>query len=273
MPERITSLPHPYDRVARLMMILRQECPWDQKQTLRSLAPCTLEEAHEVLEAVEIAATHNDWQPLQEELGDLLLHIAFYARLAEEQEAFSLQSVFDGLVTKMIARHPHVFGDAIVNNSDDVLLQWNRIKSQEKQDRTSLMDGIPPLPALAYAQKQQDRAASVGFDWVKPEDVLAKMQEELDEFADEVNNNSGDDRLQDEFGDVLFTLVNLGRKIGLDAETCLMQSNRKFSQRFRKLEAIASDNSLTLSELSLQELEVIYQQAKHASCLMNQKPM
>lgn len=262
MPERVTSLNHPYDRVVRLMMILREECPWDREQTLNSLAPCTLEEAHEVLEAVEIAHSTGNWLPLQEELGDLLLHIAFYARLAEEQQAFTLQSVFDALVSKMLSRHPHVFGDATVHNTDDVLRQWNRIKSEEKKERTSLMDGLPPLPALAYAYKQQQRAATVGFDWPEPEGVLEKMQEELDEFAFEVKNNGDHSRLQDEFGDVLFTLVNLGRKMGLDAETCLMHSNRKFSRRFRRLETLAKEQSVALSDLPLKTLEDMYQQAK-----------
>lgn len=262
MPERITKLPHPYDRVEQLMRILREECPWDRKQTLDSIAPCTLEEVHEVLEAVELASTEGNWKPLEEELGDLLLHIAFYARMAEEQQQFTLQSVFDALVDKMIARHPHVFADVTLQNSNEVVQQWEKIKAKEKSERISLMDGIPPLPALAYAKKQQQRAATVGFDWDNAKDVLKKMHEELHEFSVEVEECGDHARLQDEFGDVLFTLVNLGRKMGLDAENSLMTSNRKFTRRFRQVELLASQQDIQLNELSLAEMEVLYQQAK-----------
>jgi|UPI00036CEC4E MazG family protein len=264
MPERITTLPHPYDRVQRLMEVLRQECPWDREQTLDSLAPCTLEEAYEVLEAVDIASKQGDWKPLQEELGDLLLHIAFYAQLAEEQQAFTLASVFDALVAKMIARHPHVFGDVDLSNASDVLRQWEAIKAEEKSERISLMDGIPPLPALAYAQKQQTRAATVGYDWNHADDVIEKMQEELDEFAAEVQQGSDIARLQDEFGDVLFTLVNLGRKSGLDAEQCLMQSSRKFARRFRGVESLAVERGVVMKESSLTTIDALYQEVKAA---------
>jgi len=264
MPERITDLPHPYDRVQRLMAVLREECPWDREQTLDTIAPCTLEEAYEVLEAVDIASKQGNWLPLQEELGDLLLHIVFYAKLAEEQQAFTLASVFDALVAKMIARHPHVFGDVSLSNANDVLRQWDVIKAQEKTERISLMDGIPPLPALAYAKKQQDRAATVGFDWDHADDIIEKMQEELDEFAAEVQQGGSTERLQDEFGDVLFTLVNLGRKVGLDAEQCLMQSSRKFDRRFRGVESLAAERGIVMKESSLETMDDLYQQVKAA---------
>jgi len=218
-----------------------------------------LEESHEVLEAMDIAHQTGEWQELKSELGDLLLQIAFHCCIAEEQEKFNLSDVVDTLVAKMIYRHPHVFADA---KPDDLLKQWDALKDEEHQERTSLMDGIPPLPALAYAQKQQQRAARVGFDWLEVTDVIEKMQEELDELAFEVRNQQPKARIEDEFGDVLFTLTNLARKLDVDAELCLMQSNRKFAARFRRMEDLANIESLDLKQLKLDALETLYQQAK-----------
>ncbi|HXH64890.1 MAG TPA: nucleoside triphosphate pyrophosphohydrolase, partial [Mariprofundaceae bacterium] len=205
------------------MDILREECPWDREQTLQSLRTYTLEEVHEVIEAID----HQNWQALKVELGDLLLQIVFYARIARENGQFSLHDIADSIVEKMIRRHPHVFEDVRTN---DLSRQWEELKRAEHAERTSLMDGIPPLPALKYSQKMQHRAARVGFDWTKASDVLEKMHEELAELEAEVRNpSSSPERMEDEFGDVLFTLVNLGRKLGLDAELALMRTNRKFS--------------------------------------------
>lgn len=241
------------------MKVLREECPWDKKQTLSSLRAYTLEETHEVLEAIEKAIHENDWALLKGELGDLLMQVAFYAIIADEENQFDLADVFDGLIEKMIYRHPHVFADA---NPSDVVEQWERLKDAEHTERTSLMDGIPPLPALAYAKKQQNRAARIGFDWDKATDVIAKMEEELQELAHEVRSGADLHRLEDEFGDLLFTLVNLGRKLGLDAELSLMQTNRKFAERFRGIEQLARQRSLDLSELDLNALEALYSEAK-----------
>ncbi len=244
------------------MQILREECPWDRQQTPGSIAPCTLEEAHEVLEAVEQAENDGNWEPLKEELGDLLLHIAFYARMAEEQGAFDLQAVFDALVAKMIARHPHVFGEHKLHQADAVLRQWDAIKAKEKPERSSVMDGIPPLPALAYARKVHQRARSIGFDWQQTDEVIEKIHEELNEFTHELNIQADKERLNDEFGDLLFALVNLADKLELDAETCLMHTNRKFMKRIRGMETLAEQRGATLAELSLEAQEVLYQKAK-----------
>lgn len=241
------------------MKVLRKECPWDAKQTITSLRRYTLEEVHEVLEAIETADSTGDWLPLKSELGDLLLQVAFYACLAEEAEAFDLGDVIDGLIEKMIYRHPHVFAKT---SNEDLSRQWNELKDAEHKDRTSLMDGIPPLPALKYAQKQQQRAARVGFDWQDATDVLAKMREELEELEFEVRNHSPQQRIEDEFGDVLFTLANLARKLDLDAELALMHTNRKFAQRFRAMEALATTRKLDMAAMPLDELEVLYQEAK-----------
>jgi len=241
------------------MKVLRKDCPWDAEQSITSLRRYTLEEVHEVLEAIDIAESTGDWQPLKAELGDLLLQVAFYACLAEEADAFDLGDVIDGLIDKMIYRHPHVFAQTKTN---DLSRQWNELKDTEHKDRESLMDGIPPLPALKYAQKQQQRAARVGFDWHQASDVLEKMREELDELEFEVRNNADKSRIEDEFGDVLFTLANLARKLDLDAELSLMHTNRKFANRFRAMEALAASRQLDMAATPLDDLEELYQEAK-----------
>ncbi len=259
MPERIHNKTNYYDKLQTLMKVLRKDCPWDAEQTITSLRRYTLEEVHEVLEAIDTVDTTGDWQPLKAELGDLLLQVAFYACIAEEADAFDLGDVIDALIDKMIYRHPHVFAETA---SDDLSRQWNELKDAEHQDRKSLMDGIPPLPALKYAQKQQQRAARVGFDWVQAPDVIAKMREELDELEFEVRNQADKSRIEDEFGDVLFTLANLARKLDLDAELSLMHTNRKFAERFRSMEALAAARELDLAATPLDELEELYQEAK-----------
>ncbi|MFQ5581159.1 MAG: nucleoside triphosphate pyrophosphohydrolase [Mariprofundaceae bacterium] len=262
MPERIYKEDNYFNKLEILMKVLREECPWDKEQTLSSLRTYTLEETHEVLEAIDRAAHNNEWQMLRDELGDLLLQVAFYARIADEHGKFNFGDVIDGLIEKMIYRHPHVFKGA---RPVDLSQQWESLKDAKHAERKSLMDGIPPLPALAYAQKQQKRAARVGFDWQKPVDVIAKMEEELAELAEEVKKGIDASRIEDEFGDVLFTLVNLGRKLGMDAELALMRTNRKFAQRFRVMESLAEKKGLALSELNLDELEALYEEAKAVS--------
>ena len=259
MPHRIMDQENYYDKLYVLMKLLRKECPWDQEQTITSLRQYTLEEVHEVLEAIDLADATDDWQPLKHELGDLLIQVVFYACIAEEAGHFHLGDVIDGLIEKMVYRHPHVFKNT---KTDDVLEQWERLKDAEQTDRTSLMDGIPPLPALKYAQKEQQRAARVGFDWTETSTVLDKMREELAEFEYEVNHHSSIDRLEDEFGDILFTLANLARKLDLDAELCLMRTNRKFAARFRSMEDQAASTGTALGDLNIGALEQLYQIAK-----------
>ncbi len=247
------------------MKVLRKECPWDREQTLRSLRRHTLEETHEVLEAID-AAERGDWSKLRDELGDLLLQVVFYAEIASEHGAFNLDDVVDALVGKMIDRHPHVFDPAGPDGSVDPrkAADWERMKSREQTDRQSRMDGLPPLPALALASKIQSRAATVGFDWDRAEDVLGKIREELDEFAHEVRARDKDgSRIEDEFGDLLFTLVNLARKLGIDAELALMRTNRKFIERFRRMERLARERDLDLSGCAIETLERLYGEAKH----------
>ena len=241
------------------MKVLREECPWDKEQTLLSLRRYTLEEVHEVLEAIDVADKDDNWQPLKSELGDLLIQVLFYSRIAEEADKFDLADVIDALIEKMIYRHPHVFDEA---NPDDLTDQWDSLKEAEHASRKSLMDEIPPLPSLKYAQKQQQRAARVGFDWTRATDVLAKMREELEELEHEVTHSGDLMRIEDEFGDVLFTLANLARKLDLDAELCLMSTNRKFADRFRMMENLANKKSISLADLNLDQQEELYKQAK-----------
>lgn len=246
------------------MKVLREECPWDARQTLSSLRRYTLEEVHEVIEAIDAVESGGDWQALKAELGDLLLQVAFYARIAEEANAFDLGDVVDALIDKMIYRHPHVFGRQAC---EDLSRQWNELKDAEHDDRASLMDGIPPLPALKYAQKQQQRAARVGFDWDRAGDVLAKMREELAELECEVREfeqgvRESRSRIESEFGDLLFTLANLARKLGLDAELCLMRSNRKFDARFRAMERLAEEQGMNMADAGIEALEGLYARAK-----------
>ncbi|MDX8394696.1 MAG: nucleoside triphosphate pyrophosphohydrolase [Mariprofundales bacterium] len=256
MPERIQSIPHVMDRIEMLIDILRVECPWDKKQTLSSLRKHTLEETHEVIEAIDAG----DWQELKMELGDLLLQIVFYARLAKEEEKFSLHDIADAAIEKMIRRHPHVFtASTPLENADDVIRQWDVIKKDEYA-RTSSMDGIPPLPALSFATKIQRNAAKKGFDWLHAQDVLPKLQEEIDELSVEIAAGNKA-KIESEFGDVLFTLVNIARHLDIDAELSLMNSNRKFMRRFRLMES-NTDLNVDLTDCTLAELEALYQQAK-----------
>ncbi len=262
MPERITHKDNQYAKLKALIKVLRENCAWDREQTLASLRTHTLEETHEVLEAIDRVIACDEWDALKNELGDLLFQVLFYARIASERGKFDLDDVVQALIEKMIHRHPHIFADA---EPDNLSRQWDRLKEAEHVERKSLMDGIPPLPALAYAGKQQRRAAMIGFDWDNARDVIGKMEEELAELAHEVRSNAAGSRLEDEFGDVLFTLVNLGRKLNLDAELALMRTNRKFAERFRGIERLASSRKLDLAALSLDELEAMYQQVKNSS--------
>ncbi len=259
MPDRIINISNNFDKLYKLMKVLREECSWDKEQSIESLKRYTLEETHEVLEAIDIASKQGDWNPLLQELGDLLLQISFYACIAEEQGKFNWDDIVESLVTKMIYRHPHVFGDATPSDLNE---QWESLKDNEHQERKSLMDGIPPLPALKYAQKQQDRAARVGFDWVQASDIMEKMREEMNELEVEIQSNAPLARLEDEFGDVFFTLVNLARKLDLDAELCLMTTNRKFEKRFRGMELLSEKRQISLKDMDTNALEQLYKDAK-----------
>jgi len=262
------STHHTWDDLVEIMARLRRSCPWDREQTHASLVRYLIEETYEVVDAIE----HGNDVELAEELGDLLFQIVFHSQLATERGKFSVADVIDGLSNKMIRRHPHVFGDVAVADVDAVWANWEQLKSQEAtgQTRSSKLDGIPKhLGALQRGQKMQEKAARVGFDWTDPRDITEKLHEELRELA-EARLRAGDLKPEDphvreELGDVMFTVVNLARRLGIDAEGAMRDANEKFERRFRYMETYAVASGRQLNDMSLDELEDLWQQAKTAA--------
>ena len=237
-------------------------CPWDIKQTFDSMVPCLLEETYEVAEAIHT----KDRTALREELGDLLLQVVFFSQLAKEEGTFTFQDVLSDIHEKLIYRHPHVFGDKSATNSEEALQNWETQKAKEKaaKQQQSILDDLPfALPALTRATKLQKRCAKVGFDWDNPQDVLAKVEEELEEVREELNANSiQPDKLTEELGNLLFASVNLCRHHKIDAETCLRNANVKFENRFRQVEKNVKEQGKSLKKCSLIELDFIWNQIK-----------
>jgi ATP diphosphatase len=262
------SLP-PIARLLRLMAQLRtpdQGCPWDLEQTFETIAPHTIEEAYEVADAIE----RGDLAHLKEELGDLLFQIVFYARIAEERDVWDFDAVADALVEKMIARHPHVFGDQVVETAAAMPDRWEATKAAERAAkaaaegrRDSVLDGVVPgLPALTRAMKLQKRAARVGFDWTEADQILDKIEEEIGELRQVIAAGDGADRRQDELGDLLFALVNLGRRLEVDPDAALRHTNAKFERRFRMIETWLAEDGLTPDAVDLDRMEALWQRAK-----------
>ncbi|HBF36923.1 MAG TPA: nucleoside triphosphate pyrophosphohydrolase [Firmicutes bacterium] len=254
-------------QLVAIMSVLREKCPWDQEQTYLSLKPYVIEETYEVLEAIDSGKTDK----LQEELGDLLLQVVFLAQLATEEKKFTMDDVIEGICEKLIRRHPHVFGTTQVNSTNDVLNNWDKIKQTEKSgERPSVIDGIPKdLPALMYAEKLQHKAGKVGFDWGDLEGPLSKTKEEFAEFEEVLGSQTiiqGNDlmkeRLSDEFGDILFSLVNVGRFLDINPEIALRGTSQKFTERFHYMEQEASKAGKSLKEMTLEEMEHLWEQAK-----------
>ncbi|MGQ9778397.1 MAG: nucleoside triphosphate pyrophosphohydrolase [Bacillota bacterium] len=250
-------------RLTEIMTRLRGEggCPWDKQQTHLSLKPYLIEEAYEVLEAIDAGSPER----LQEELGDLLLQIVFHAQIAKEEGYFDLEGVARAINEKLIRRHPHVFGERTVASVEEVLVNWERLKENEYgEERASALAGVPiGLPALMRAQKLQAKAAKVGFDWPDLSGALAKLEEELREFRAvlaeaEPNRN----RLADEFGDLLFALVNVARFLSIDAEEALRQTTEKFCRRFHYIEEVAKARGRRLPEMELAEMDELWEEAK-----------
>lgn len=233
-------------------------CPWDREQTHESLRAALVEECYEAVEAIERADDAN----LREELGDLLLHVVMHAHMAGERHAFSFEDVVDGICEKLVRRHPHVFGDREAANSAEVLRQWEQIKRAEKGESASVMDNLPAaLPALLRAQNVQKKAARVGFDWGAADGVLEKMEEELAELRAAVAQRDAH-ALEEELGDVAFTLVNLARKLNVDAETALAASTRKFVRRFQAMEAVLAAQGRRIEDADLEEMNTLWESAK-----------
>ena len=245
-----------FGRILTIMDELREKCPWDKKQTLESLRPLTIEETYELSDAI----IKKDLGLLKEELGDILLHIVFYAKIGEEQGAFDIVQVINDLCEKLIRRHPHIYGDVKVENEEEVKQNWEKIKM--KEGRKSVMGGVPEsLPAMIKAWRVQDKAKQVGFEWENIDDVWKKVEEELGEFK-EVAAQGDADKMEDEFGDLLFSLVNYSRFANIDPETALERTNQKFLKRFRYIEEVAASQGKQLTDMTLGEMDAIWNEAK-----------
>jgi len=248
-----------FARLIQIMDELREKCPWDRKQTIETLRQQTIEETYELADAI----INKDWNNIKEELGDLLLHIVFYAKIASEKEAFTLPQVIDGICEKLIKRHPHIYGDVIVADEEDVKRNWEQLKL--KEGKTSVLSGVPvSLPAVTKAQRIQEKAKQVGFEWDNKEDVYKKIEEELGELQEAVAENDTD-HTEEEFGDVMFSMVNYARFLQVDAEAALEKTNQKFINRFTQMETAASAQGKALHMMSLAEMDDIWNDIKRKS--------
>jgi XTP/dITP diphosphohydrolase len=245
-----------FDRLVKIMDELREGCPWDRKQTIHSLRQLTLEEVYELADAI----TDEDWKGIKEELGDLLLHIVFYARIGREKNQFTLDEMIHGICDKLVARHPHIYGDVVVNNDEDVKRNWESLKL--KEGKKSILSGLPKaLPALIKAMRLQEKAKQVGFEWENRDQVWEKVEEEIGELKEAITLND-QAKMEEEFGDVIFSLVNFARFLRIDAEQAVEITNRKFIARFTEMEQLALSNGKALNEMSLMEMDDLWNRIK-----------
>lgn len=246
-----------FSKLLTIMDELREKCPWDRKQTNLSLKSNTIEEVYELAQAIE----DNDYQEIKKELGDLLLHIVFYSKIGSESGEFDIKAVIDSLCEKLIRRHPHIYGEVKVENAEDVKKTWEQIKMTE--GRSSVFSGVPrALDSLIKAYRLQEKAAGVGFDWEKKEQVWEKVKEELQELEQEVEGQNSQEKIEEEFGDVLFALINYARFLKIKPEHALEKTNRKFIKRFQYIEQVAQEKNKKLQEMSLEEMDIIWNNAK-----------
>ncbi len=247
-----TDLNTAFSRLVQIMDELREKCPWDRKQTIGSLRQMTIEETYELADAI----TGEDWQGIKEELGDLLLHIVFYARIGREQERFTLEEVIDGVCDKLVVRHPHIYGEVKVKDEEEVKRNWEKLKL--KEGKTSVLEGVPKaLPALVKAMRLQEKAKQVGFEWENREQVWEKVEEEIAELK-EVADGDDQEKVEEEFGDILFSLINYARFLRIDAENALERTNRKFIHRFTQMEQVALGTGKDLRKMTLEEMDAIW---------------
>tara|TARA_B110000091_G_C13797267_1_gene468468 strand:- start:428 stop:1207 length:780 start_codon:yes stop_codon:yes gene_type:complete len=245
-----------FNRLLDIMEELREKCPWDKKQTLESLRHLTIEETYELADAI----LENDLQEVKKELGDVLLHIVFYAKIGSEQNAFDIGDVANSISDKLIHRHPHIYGDVKVEGVEDVKRNWEQLKL--KEGKVSVLEGVPKsLPAVVKATRIQEKVAGVGFDWEKPEQVWEKVQEELTELNEEIKKDHKEN-IEKEFGDVLFSMINYARFIGVNPENALEKTNKKFINRFQFLEKAAKKEGKQLTDMSLTEMDVHWEKSK-----------
>ena len=245
-------------RVIDTLDVLRVKCPWDRKQTNESLRPNTIEEVYELCDAL----INNDSANIKKELGDVLLHILFYSKIGEESGQFDICDVADALNSKLIFRHPHVFGEVSVDNAHQVEQNWEQIKLKERGGNRTVLAGVPTaLPAMVKAFRIQEKAANVGFDWAEKEQVWDKVKEELNEFAEEAKGVSVTE-MEKEMGDVLFSIINLARKYGINPENALERTNKKFINRFNYIETKAAEANRKLNDMTLEEMDCLWNEAK-----------
>ena len=245
-----------FERLLNIMDDLREKCPWDKKQTIQTLRHLTIEETYELADAI-LDENMND---IKEEIGDIMLHMVFYSKIASETNDFDIADVANAICDKLIDRHPHIYGDVVVADEEEVKRNWEKLKL--KEGNKSVLGGVPKsLPALVKASRIQEKVKGVGFDWEEPQQVFEKVQEELNELQVEVNNNNLD-LIEAEFGDVLFSLINYARFLGVNPENALERTNKKFIKRFQYLEQQAKLKKRTLSDMSLSEMDVIWEEAK-----------
>ena len=245
-----------FNRLLDIMDDLREKCPWDKKQTLESLRHLTIEEVYELGDAI----LDNDLEELKKELGDVLLHIVFYAKIGSEKKAFDIADIANAISDKLIERHPHIYGNVSVENEEDVKRNWEKLKL--KEGKKSVLEGVPKsLPALVKANRIQDKVAGVGFDWEEPHQVWKKVQEELNELNEEIEKGN-QQNIEKEFGDVLFSMINYARFIKVNPENALERTNKKFISRFQYLETKAKEIGKELSDMSLAEMDVFWNESK-----------
>jgi XTP/dITP diphosphohydrolase len=246
-----------FERLLNIMDDLREKCPWDRKQTLDSLRHLTIEETYELSDAI----VEGDLTEVKKELGDLMLHLVFYSKIGEEKKAFDVSDVLNGICEKLIHRHPHIYGDVEVQDEEEVKSNWEKIKLKEGKGKKSVLEGVPKsLPALVKAIRIQDKARGVGFDWDDQAQVFEKVREEMEELKTEVDSQSN--RVEEEFGDVLFSLINYARFIGVNPEDALERTNKKFIKRFQYLEIESKKDGKQMGEMSLTEMDHYWKKAK-----------
>ncbi len=245
-----------FNRLVGIMDDLREKCPWDKKQTVQTLRQLTIEETYELADAI----TDGDWKGIKEELGDLMLHLVFYAKIGTEQNRFTLAEMIHGVCDKLVARHPHIYGDVQVADEEDVKRNWEKLKM--KEGKTSVLGGVPKaLPATVKAMRLQEKAKQVGFEWDNREQVWDKVEEEKNELLEAIAGGD-QDKIEDELGDVFFSLINFARFLQVDAENALERTNKKFIDRFTKMEKEAMQDGQNLQEMSLEEMDAIWNRVK-----------
>lgn len=244
-----------FGRLLKIMDELREKCPWDRKQTMESLRHLTIEETYELSEAI----SDGNLDEVKGELGDLMLHMVFYSKIASEKNVFDVADVLNGICEKLIHRHPHIYSDVEVKDENEVKANWEKLKL--KEGKKSVLQGVPKsLPAMVKAIRIQEKASGIGFDWEKPEQVLEKVHEELDELSEEIEK--GSDKVLDEMGDVFFSLINYSRSLGVNPEDALEKTNKKFISRFSYLESETQQKGLNLKDMSLSQMDEYWEKAK-----------